>query len=210
MLNGPCGSASLHPGKEPRRPSIPGRNTVPGRRFLAGLAQPSREDQVPGMRPEQVIAAIFGLNLVSYTLLLRWWIWPRVTALALEDGLAPLVAFHLIRTLGMFALVPGMSGEHAASSTWAHHVAIGDAVAVVLAMLAVSLLRARHALAIPSVWVFNSWGFLDCLNAGRNAAAEGILLHDPQAQSLVIGFGVPALLVTHVAIFVLLLRGRRV
>jgi hypothetical protein len=162
------------------------------------------------VKPEQVVALVFALNLVSYTLVMRWWIWPRVVAQRLEDGLAPLVAFHMIRTLGLFALVPGMSGEFAAASTWARHVAIGDAVAVVLAMITVSLLRRRHRLSIPMAWIFSVWGSLDVLHAGSNAASERILEHGVHAQALVIGFGVPALIVTHVTIFVMLVRGRRV
>lgn len=153
-----------------------------------------------------MVALVFVTNLISYTLLMRWWIWPRVRARPFEDGLAPLVAFHLIRTLGIFALLPGMAGEYAAASTWAHHVAVGDFVTVVLAMITVTLLRGRHALSVPAAWIFNTWGLVDCLNAGRNAASERILEHGVQAQAIVIGFGVPALVVTHVAIFMLLLR----
>ncbi len=158
------------------------------------------------MKPQQVVALVFALNLVSATLLMRWWVWPRVTRQPLEDGLAPLVALHLIRTLGIFALLPGMAGEYAAASRWAHHVAIGDAVTVVLAMTTVALLRSRHRLSLAAAWTFNLWGTLDCLHAGVNAAGERILEHGVGPQALVIGFGVPALLVTHAAIFVLLLR----
>ncbi len=160
------------------------------------------------MQPIQVVALAFSINLVSCTLLLRWWIWPRVRAARLEDGLAPLVAFHWIRTLGLFALLPGMSSDHAAASTWARHVALGDVVTVALAIGAVAMLRRRHRWSLAATWAFNAWGSLDCLNAGVNAAAERILDHGVGAQAVVIGFAVPALLVTHAAIFVLLLRGR--
>jgi hypothetical protein len=158
------------------------------------------------MDAKQVLVAQIATNLISWALVARWFVWPRLRALPREAALTPLVAMHWIRTLGLFALVPAMSSEYAAQSTWAHHVAIGDLVTVFLAMIAVGTLRARHRLAIPLTWLFNVWGALDCVNAARNGAAEDILGHALGPHIVVITFCVPLLVVSHIMIFVLLAR----
>jgi hypothetical protein len=91
---------------------------------------------------------------------------------------------------------------------WAIHVAIGDAATVVLAWLAVAALRARHRAALPAVWLFNLVGFADLISAFRNAVAGGLPVESLGAQALIIAIGPPALLVGHLAIFAILLRGR--
>jgi hypothetical protein len=147
------------------------------------------------------------LNLVSCTLLMWWFIWPRLRQRERRDALMPLVAFHWVRTLGILAALPGMTGAHH-DSDWAVHIAIGDGTTVVLAWIAVAALRANHRAALPAVWVFNVVGFLDVLNAGRNTIAHGIPVESVGAQVLIVAIGPPALLVTHVAVFALLLRRR--
>jgi hypothetical protein len=161
------------------------------------------------MDPRSVLIVQALTNLVSYALLMIWFVYPRLRPLPVHVALQPLVAFHWIRTLGLFALMPDFAGAYTASSRWAHHVAIGDLTTVLLAMVAVAALRKRHPFAIPAVWLFNVIGLLDIINAGINARADRILDHGVGAQALVIAFGPPALLVTHVTIFVLLIGGRR-
>jgi len=154
---------------------------------------------------ERIPILIFLMNLVTFTLVMRWFIWPRLVRRGRAEALIPLVAFHWIRTLGVLAALPGMTGEFH-DHEWAVHIAIGDAVTVALAWFAVGALRARHRAAVAMVWLFNIVGLLDIANAGRNALAESIPLHSVGAQVIVVAFGPPALIVTHIAIFVLLLR----
>jgi hypothetical protein len=148
---------------------------------------------------------IFALNVVTSALVLRWFVWPRLSTLDRNAALVPLVAFHWIRTAGILAVYPGMTGAFHASD-WAWHIAAGDLLTVVLAWIAVGLLRARQRAAIPVVWLFNVVGLLDIANAMRNAVATSVPVHTIGAQALVIAFGPPALVVSHIAIFVLLLR----
>jgi hypothetical protein len=153
------------------------------------------------------------LNLTSYAILASAFVFPRIRGRPLHEALTPFVALHLIRTLGLFALVPRMASEVIARSTWAAHVAIGDTVTVVLAMASVLALRARHRHAVALVWVMNVWGSLDVVHAGTNAIHERVLEQAGEqamgAHLLVVAFGVPALVVSHACIFVLLLRARR-
>jgi hypothetical protein len=148
------------------------------------------------------------LNLVSFTLVLRWFVWPRLRGLDRHRALIPLVAFHWVRSLGVLAAIPGMSGDQH-DTEWAIHVAIGDAVTVMLAWLAVAALRARHRAALGAVWLFNLVGFADLINAFRNAVAGGLPVESLGAQTLIIAIGPPALLVGHLAIFAILVARSR-
>jgi hypothetical protein len=75
----------------------------------------------------------------------------------------------------------------------------------VLALLALLALRQRWPVAIPMVWLFNIEGFLDLLNAlfqGFRFTPDGHL----GATYFIPAVVVPALLVTHIMVFLLLLR----
>ena len=157
------------------------------------------------MNTKLIFAIQFGLNLLSYSLLMVWFVYPVLQQKGKYVALTPLIFFHCIRTLGITAVVPGVVGAKLAATNWAHHVAIGDITTVVLAMIAVAALRKQKSFAIPLVWLFNIVGFLDICNAGRNAVADNILPH-AGPQWFVITFGVPALIVTHFFMFWILLR----
>jgi len=158
------------------------------------------------MPPRAVVVTQVVFNLVSYTLALRWFLWPRLTARPRHEALIPLVMVHWIRTLGLFAMVPALAGPAVAATRWAHDVVVGDALTVVLAWISVALLRRRAAGALAAVWITNVVGSLDVLNAGFNAARERILDLGIGPHLVVVTFAVPALVVSHVAIFRLLLR----
>lgn len=158
------------------------------------------------MEPRHVLAIQALFNLVSYAIVLRAFVWPRLRGLPRVAALQPLVAFHFVRTLGLFALYPAMTSERVAASRWAHHVAAGDALTVALAWAAVLALRTKPRLGGALAWAMNTVGTLDVLNAGRNAAAERIVDGPIGPHALVLAFGVPALVVTHVAIYGVLLR----
>ena len=150
------------------------------------------------------------MNLTTYTILVVVLMWPAVKkrATSIEGMLLPFVAFHLVRTLGLFGMIPELSGEKIAASNWAHHVAIGDVIAVLLAQVAVVLLIQKHKHAIKAVWIFNIVGFVDVLNAFYNAMSEQILFLEIGFYVFVVAFFVPGLVVTHIAIFKILLNQR--
>lgn len=160
------------------------------------------------MATHQLLALQFGTNLLTYTCVLVWFVWPRLRGRPREEALVPLIMAHTIRTLGLFAMMPAFSGPDVAGSIWARHVVFGDLTAVLLALLAVGLLRHRHRFGLAAAWVFNVWGAADVLNAGTNAVREEIALRIVGPHVAVIGFGVPLLVVTHVAIFVILASRR--
>ena len=75
-----------------------------------------------------------------------------------------------------------------------------------LALLAIVALRREWRAAIPLVWIFNVEGALDLLNAlaqGLRYTEDGML----GATYFIPAVVVPALLVSHVMVFVILWRG---
>jgi hypothetical protein len=152
---------------------------------------------------------IFGLqvvlSLVGYSLIARIYVAPRLAALPLPAALTPLLLLHAFRHLGMVFLVPTVVGPELPPA-FAVPAAYGDLLAALLALLAIAALRMEWPLAIALVWVFNSVGLLDLVNAfyqgQRNDVQLGAAYYIPT-------FVVPALLVTHAMIFGMLIRRAR-
>ena len=133
------------------------------------------------------LEAIFGLQLifsiVVVSVIARVYIAPWLSGFAHHAALAILVLPHTIRHIGMSFQVPGLVGD-ALPSDFAAAAAYGD-------------------LAIGFAWIFNLFGFIDLVNALRQAEAIpqlGVTWFIPT-------FIVPVLLVTHVMIFARLIRG---
>ena len=145
------------------------------------------------------------LSFIGYTLIARWYVAPRLAALSLPAALTPLLLFHAFRHVGMVFLVPTVVGP-TLPAAFAVPAAYGDLVAALLALLAIAALRMGWVGAIALVWVFNVVGFLDFVNAFyqgfRNSVQLGAAYYIPT-------FAVPAMAVTHVMIFAMLIRRTR-
>ncbi len=129
---------------------------------------------------------------------------PALGSLPRATALIPLLLIHSFRHVGMAFLIPGVTAE-ALDPRFANPAAYGDLLAAALALAAIIALRFNFALAIPLVWIFNIEGFVDLLNAlyhGFRYTPDGHL----GATYFIPAVIVPALLVTHVMVFVLLLR----
>jgi hypothetical protein len=80
----------------------------------------------------------------------------------------------------------------------------GDLTAAVLALVALAALRSGFG--VPLVWVFNLWGSADLLNAFYQANASGLEAGMLQATYFIPTSIVPLLLITHVLVFLILIR----
>jgi hypothetical protein len=144
------------------------------------------------------------LSCLSFGLIGKWYVMPLLTSMPRTRALTPLLLLHSFRHIGMTFLIPGVTSS-VLDSRFANPAAYGDLLAGVLALIAITALRFRWALAIPQVWIFNIEGTLDLLNAlfqGYLHAPGG----DMGATYFIPAVIVPALLVTHFIIFILLLR----
>ena len=135
------------------------------------------------------------------------WVKPKLRMMERHRALLSLVAPHLFfRTIGLSFLVPGVVSP-LLPRTFAVPAAHGDFVAAWLAIAAVVALARRKPFAIPLVWIFNTWGALDLLNA----IYQGIMGAKIDPGMLGAAFYIPTtivppLLVTHALIFWILLR----
>jgi hypothetical protein len=150
------------------------------------------------------------LSLLSFGLIARWAIYPRLRDRSLRDALTPLLLFETLRTIGLIVLVPGLV-DAALPAAFTMPVAAGDMLAVVLAFTALVAVRARWRCAPALVWLFTVEGLADFITA----TAQGLRLDVVTQNQLGIAwllptYGVPAFTVVQLAVIALLLNdGRR-
>jgi len=142
--------------------------------------------------------------LAAWTMIVAWYIHPLLKTMPLQRALEPLLLLHAFRYIGLMFLIPGVTAE-ILDSRFSHPAAYGDLAAAALALLSIMLLRMNARGAILSVWVFNEWGFVDLIKAvvrGMIYTADGHL----GATFWIPAVIVPLLLVTHVYIFIQLVK----
>ena len=149
--------------------------------------------------------AIFGLqfvlSLIVWGLIARWLLAPWLERKSPHEALFWLALPHAFRHVGLVFLVPGVVAQPL-PVPFANPAAYGDLATGLIALLALIALRARWATALALVWLFNTVGTVDLLNALRHvdvAPYFGAAWYIPT-------FLVPLLLVTHFMIFARLLR----
>ena len=143
----------------------------------------------------------FSISLLVIGLLAKWNLSPWLDRQSLHQALYWLALPHAFRHIGMVFLVPGVVAQPL-PETFSIPAAYGDLTAGLLALLALTALRGGWASALVLVWVFNVVGTVDLINALRHAdvvSSFGAAWYIPT-------FLVPLLLVTHVMIFIRLLR----
>lgn len=168
------------------------------------LSQLPQRDQ--GKENPMSIEAIFGLqfllSLFVFALIARWYVSSWLSNFSLHAALSVLVLPHAFRHIGMSFLVPNLVGD-TVPPDFAAAAAYGDLASAIFALVAIFLLRAGSIVAIPFVWIFNVVGIVDLVNALRRVEAIpelGMTWYIPT-------FIVPILLVSHVMIFIRLIRG---
>ena len=146
---------------------------------------------------------ILTINLVLSTLVFwaaaQIYVVPRLSQLAPQTVLVPILLLHSFRHLGLMFLAPG-AVYAGMPSQFAYPAALGDLLTAVLAGAALVLIlrEARGARAL--LWLFNVVGTLDLVTAITLATVYGA------AESMgpaywIPAFWVPSLLVTHYLTF---------
>ncbi len=116
-----------------------------------------------------------------------------------------LLVIHTLRTLGLTVIVPVVTDPKLPQS-FSVPLAYGDLIAAGHPFLAIAALRLRWVFAIPLVWLFNLEGTIDLLNAIVQGLAANATQYQLGAAWFSPTFFVPLLVVSHVLIFMLLLR----
>jgi hypothetical protein len=157
------------------------------------------------MSGQQIFGLQVVLTFVVYGLVAKWYVSPRLATLPLGAALQPLLVLHALRHLGMVFLVPTVVGP-ALPASFAVPAAYGDLLAGLLALAAMGALRTRSSSAIPLTWLFNVVGLLDLIHAFYQGLSNDVQLG---AAYYIPTFIVPALVITHLMIFRMLVRHRR-
>jgi hypothetical protein len=153
--------------------------------------------------------SIFWLQLLSsvfvFSIVAVWYVWPSLTKLSRNTALIPLLFVHVFRYVGMALLVPGMI-DPKLPEEFLLSAAYGDLLEAGLAFVAIFALRSNWRVAVPLVWVANSWGFLDLLNGLRGVLRVNVPTFDLSTFWYIYTFYAPFVIVSHVLIFLILFR----
>lgn len=150
-----------------------------------------------------------ALSLVSFGLLARWLIYPRLKERPLVEALTPLLLFHTFRTVGLLFLVPTLA-DSSLPAAFSIPGEVGDMLAVALAFASLVALRLRWRGALALVWLFTLEGIADFANVIVQGLRFNIAANYHLGLTwLIPTYGVPAFLIVHLTIIALLLRGRR-
>jgi hypothetical protein len=115
----------------------------------------------------------FGLSLLVFSLLAKWYAWPFVCARPMREALLILLVPFLPRYLGLMSLVPGVVDPAVVESKFAFYQAYGDSLAFLLAFTAFVLVRSRNPQALAMVWIFNVFGSLDFVHSVVRGSLSG-------------------------------------
>jgi hypothetical protein len=156
------------------------------------------------MSTELIFPAQVVLAFITMGMLARWYVAPRVARLPRESALQPLLVVQTFRYIGLGFLAPALVRPSLAQ-TFAVPAALGTTLAAVLALVAIAALRARSRLGIPLAWVVSAVGLVDFANAFVQARSAGVV-SDLGAAYYIPIVVVPAAVVSHVMILLILLR----
>ena len=160
------------------------------------------------MEPIVLFGIQFTLSLVAYALIAFWYVVPRLSRLPLEAALVPLLWVHAFRIVGGTILAPG-AVDAGVPMAFRVMVGYGDMATALLALLALSALRARVSGAIALVWLFIIVGMLDTINAIIQSMRDSVFNYALGVNWVIVTMYVPALLVSSLLIFMQLLNPNR-
>ena len=153
------------------------------------------------MNSIEIFGIQFALSLVAFSIIAKWHIAPILAGKPVNIALGFLILPHAFRHIGMTFLTPAVVSP-SMPGFFATTAGYGDLTAGLLAIIALIALRHSWGMAIAIVWVFNIIGTLDLMNALRQAEAVPHF----GAAWFIPTFLVPALIVTHIMIYMRLLK----
>jgi hypothetical protein len=158
------------------------------------------------MSPEILFPIQLVLGYVTWLLCFGVYVLPRLTSMDRVDAQRAIATLHSFRFFGLVFILPGVVGPHLPAD-FAVFAAYGDLATGVLAMLALLTVRIR-----PLFWLFvvgfNLAGTADLILDYYHAIHVGLpaLAGQLGATYAIPVIYVPALMITHVAAFYLLMR----
>ena len=146
-------------------------------------------------------------SVVVFGIVAVWYVWPSLTKLSRNSALIPLLFVHVPRYVGMTLLVAGMV-DPKLPREFRSSAAYGDLLEAALAFASIFALRGNWRIAVPLVWVANTWGFVDLLNGVRGVLQLNVPSFNLATFWYVYTFYAPLVLVSHLMIFWVLIKSR--
>lgn len=153
------------------------------------------------MEPELIFGIQFILSLVVLGALAFWYIAPWLSTMTKPVVLTILIVPHAFRHIGLSFQVPNLNSG-GLPEFFATTAGYGDLAAGIVAFAALAALKWRLTIALPLVWLFNTVGLVDLVNALRQA--EAIQYFGP--TWFIPTFLVPLLIITHIMVFAFLMK----
>jgi hypothetical protein len=150
----------------------------------------------------QILSSVFVFGIVAV-----WYVWPALTKITRNSALIILLFVHVPRYVGMTLLVTGMV-DPKLPREFLSNAAYGDLLEATLAFASIFALRSNWRVAVPMVWVANTWGFADLLNGIRGVLQLNVPSFNLGTFWYVYTFYAPLVIVSHLMIFWVLTRSR--
>lgn len=159
------------------------------------------------MDPTEIFWMQLLTSVVVFGIAAVWYVWPSLGKLPRNSALIPLLFVHVPRYVGMTLLVAGMVDPNL-SKEFRSSAAYGDLLEAALAFASIFALRGNWRIAIPLVWVANTWGFVDLLNGVHGVLRLNVPSFNLATLWYVYTFYAPLVLVSHLMIFRILIKFR--
>lgn len=154
---------------------------------------------------------IFWMQILTSVLVFgigaAWYVWPPLTKLSRNSALIPLLFVQVPRYVGMTLFIPYMV-DPKLSREFVSNAAYGDLLEAALAFASIFALRGNWRVAIPLVWVANTWGFIDLLNGLRGVLQLNVPSFNLGTLWYIYTFYAPLVIVSHLMIFWILIKPR--
>jgi hypothetical protein len=147
------------------------------------------------------------LSLVVCAIIAKWYVSPSLAKLSLNSALVPLLFVHVFRYVGMTLLVTGMI-DPKLPRKFLSAAAYGDLLAAALALTSIFALRSNWRVAVPLVWLANTWGFADLLNGVRGVVQVNVPSFHLATVWYIYTFYAPVVIASHLMIFAILIKSR--
>ena len=155
--------------------------------------------------------SIFWLQILTsavvFAIMAVWYVWPYLSKLSRNSALTPLLWVHVFRYVGMTLLVTEMIDPKLPKELISG-AAYGDLLEAALALVAIFALRSKWSLAIPLVWVANTWGFVDLLNGLRGVLQINVPSFNLATFWYIYTFYAPLVIISHLMIFWVLFKSK--
>lgn len=151
-----------------------------------------------------IISLNLFLSTLAFSTIAAWYVWPWLKQQPKETALQILIWPHVFRHIGMMFLAAG-AVKATLPEVFSIPAAYGDLTAAILAFVALLAMRHKKVYSLALIWIFNIWGAADLLYA----VTIGTALQADQSMGATFWIPaliVPALLVSHTLIFLLLTK----